>query len=298
MTKKNITVLTISLVVIVAALALNACAAGVLASPSGLEAQVGTAAAATVVQHMIETQVAVQSRSLAAEPPVQAQPTNTPLPADTATPVPTATAQPTQAPSPTPVPTDTPAAVVLAAANPQIVADQNTNCRYGPGTGYTIKTVFMKGSQSTVHGRNDGKSWWYIANPNASGDYCWVWEGSTTVVGDTSTVAVVAAPSISKSTVDYYNYSWSNWCGSPYVHCANYYNYCDDCVYYWDNCNWKKWEKCDPCTYDEWKRMLKNRCNWKPRRSHCPAVTPINYRNYCSNYPQCCDLDDDDLNGN
>jgi len=46
----------------------------------------------------------------------------------------------------------------LPASSPKIIADQNTNCRVGPDTDYAIQTYFMKGAESTVKGRDEGKT--------------------------------------------------------------------------------------------------------------------------------------------
>jgi len=311
MTKKQLTVILITLIVIAATTMMSACASGVLAgTTSGVEAQIQTAAAATVVQYMIETQVAVQSRAIAVEPAAQAQPTD--LPAPTATQVPTQTAVPTAVPTtaPTAVPTDaptaTPAALAAAVAGPRIVADQNTNCRLGPSTGYTIQPVFAKGTESHVEGRNTNKNWWYIANPNAAGGYCWVWEGSTTVVGDTSTVAVVDAPVIAAPKVNNWYYGGytckvNNFCGNyPNNNCWRNKNNCcwwDPDWSYWETnyCNYwpgywtsNKWgPACGPNKF--WKCDDEGNCKCKaPPKAQCPAVTVVNYKKYCKNYPQCC----------
>jgi uncharacterized protein YgiM (DUF1202 family) len=304
MRKKQITVIVISLIVISAAIGFSACASGALAGPkSGIESQVQTAAAATVVQYMIETQVAVQSLAMASAPVAQVQVTEPPAP--TPTQIPTKSAEPTVAAtvepvSPTSTPTSaaspTPAALSVAASSPKIVADQNTNCRVGPGTGYTIATVFMKGSESSVKGRNDAKNWWYIANPNSSSESCWVWEGSTTVVGDTSTLDVVEAPAIGypKASNTYYG---SYYCDNPYVFCTGIYDDygCGNYPYnYWKLCNPDKWKKCNTNVYCNCTPVCKNPC----KKSNCPPVTIVNYKKYCKNYPQCCGNGENNLTGN
>lgn len=77
---------------------------------------------------------------------------------------------------------------------PTISADLDTNCRQGPGKDYPEVGFLLVGQQSTVHGKEPSGNWWYIEDPRKPGQFCWVWEGSTQVTGDTSSVPIVAAP--------------------------------------------------------------------------------------------------------
>lgn len=299
MNKRLSTAIVICLLVIGAVLALGACA--VAASPppqDSIESRVQTAAAATLVQYMIETEVAAQSVALASTPAAEAQATQPPAPTPTATLLPTATPPPTATlvPAPTlpPAPTQPPAPAPVA--GPQIIADENTNCRVGPSTAFVVVSTFMQGSESTVQGIDQGKNWWYIVDPENAGGFCWVWEGSTTVVGDTSTLPVVAAPPKPNTTANYY-YPYNPYynCGAyPYA-CNPYANNCVKNPYniYWQNCvnyqpvcnpyiNCKN--PCKPVCKNPCKPVCKNPC----KQPSCPPLTSINWKKYCSNYPACC----------
>jgi hypothetical protein len=144
-----------------------------------------------------------------------------------------------------------------------------------------------------------------------------VWEGSTTVQGDTSTVPVVAAPAGVKPKP--YNTTYYAWNVYKPFNCGNYNaGYCGSCVpckpnqpncnpNNWWNCNpnksncnpyngWNcnpnqskcgpnKWWYCNPNGVCSCKAVYQNPC----KQGGCPPVTEVNYKNYCKKYPQCCD---------
>jgi len=113
----------------------------------------------------------------------------------------TALAQPTATDTPAP-PTETLAPPVTStppapptSSQPTISASVGTNCRQGPSTVYDPPVgMLIPGQESTVHGRNADSSWWYIANPGKQGQFCWVWNQTTTVKGDTTTLPVITPP--------------------------------------------------------------------------------------------------------
>ena len=70
---------------------------------------------------------------------------------------------------------------------------QNTNCRLGPGTAYEIDSTLFEGQSAPIQGRNEGRSWWLIQNPNGAGN-CWVWASAVEAAGDLSAVVVVQPP--------------------------------------------------------------------------------------------------------
>ncbi len=80
---------------------------------------------------------------------------------------------------------------------PTISASTDTNCRTGPGKDYPEAGYLLVGELSTVYGKDASGNWWYIENPKQPGEYCWVWEATTKVNGDTSQVPVVEAPPLS-----------------------------------------------------------------------------------------------------
>ncbi|GAB4475584.1 MAG: hypothetical protein Kow0088_12550 [Anaerolineales bacterium] len=77
---------------------------------------------------------------------------------------------------------------------PTITANQNTNCRNGPGPIYERVGSLLIGQTAIVYGRNSSSTWWYIENPTRPGSYCWVWGGSTTVSGATAELPVYTPP--------------------------------------------------------------------------------------------------------
>ncbi len=309
MKKQHIIATIISLLVMSGVIGLSACASVASAQPQGgIGAQVNTAVAATLAQYMIETEVATQAVAMGLAPAAQAQATSTPLP--TATPLPTLPPQPTATavpaqPTATPLPPPT-AAPAVASTGPTIRADENTNCRVGPSTGYTIAGVFLRGAESTVQGRDVTKDWWYIVNSNAASGFCWVWDGSTTVKGDTSTLPVVDAPAKASYNANNLYYGYDGYNGYDWGFYGYGYNY-NDCWdhpyndYCWGSVNWSKywskncgckqtnpnkWWKCSPYYYNcSCKPIFNNYC----KKSGCPPVTEVNYKNYCKKYPNCCD---------
>ena len=124
-----------------------------------------------------------QEPSALPSPEAQFTPTET-VPVPTFTPVFTFTPEP-------PTATFTPSV-------PTIVASVDTNCRSGPNKLYPRVGYLLAGQQSTVHGRNDSNTWWYIANPNRPGEYCWVWAETTTVSGNVAGLVVITPPPLPK----------------------------------------------------------------------------------------------------
>jgi hypothetical protein len=85
-----------------------------------------------------------------------------------------------------------PAPTLLPDRNlPVIIAQVNTNCRAGPNIIYPRLGWLLVGKQSTVYGRNEEQTWWYIANPTRPGEYCWVWGQTTTVSGIQAGVPII-----------------------------------------------------------------------------------------------------------
>jgi hypothetical protein len=97
-------------------------------------------------------------------------------------------------PTPTPMPSSTPTATVtptigLASA----VAQQNANCRTGPGMVYRNIATLLQGQSAMLEGRNEDSTWWWIPTPGGSG-HCWVWGGSLTIAGAADGRPVIPAP--------------------------------------------------------------------------------------------------------
>jgi len=151
-----------------------ACSYPGTATPALNPGAVDTAVAATMVfEHAVATAAAATqdgaqgaSAAIASEPPA-----NTPAPTETAT----------------ITPTPTPDKVTIH-------ANSNTNCRYGPGTVYTVIGYLTVGETSTVLGQLAGGGWWYIENTTAGRDPCWVWGQTTVVEGDTASLPYITPP--------------------------------------------------------------------------------------------------------
>lgn len=281
-------------VLIVSLLALgvmmSACAPVFEARPMvDVQAEINTAVAATLVQYIIETKVAFQASGLVVEPAapqVQVAASATPIPTASLTlieaaPPPTATLPPppTQPPAPT------------AVVYPKIVAEQNTNCRLGPSTRYAIDGYLAAGASSTVYGRDSGRDWWYISHPFKSGQFCWVWDGSTIVDGNTVNLPVVEAPALLNTNASkiygYQPYDSCNPYGFTNIYCGGFVN-----GVLYPKCKPKNVFCCDPdlgwfCApniYCECSLVWQNPC----KKNGCPPVTIVNFDTYCKKYPKCC----------
>lgn len=108
--------------------------------------------------------------------------TDTPLPS----PLPP-TLTPTVTLSPTPFFTETPSA-------PMISVSVNTNCRVGPGKVYDRVGALLVGETTEIFGRDRTGAYWYVANPDAPGGYCWLWGEYASLVGNTETLPVFTPP--------------------------------------------------------------------------------------------------------
>ncbi len=113
---------------------------------------------------------------------------------------PTAAASPAGAlPTLTPTPTGTPTLTPTDGA-PLGTANQNANCRLGPGTVYHNVATLLEGQSAELVGRNAESTWWWISTPGAFGGHCWVWGGSLVIVGPSAGLRVILAPSTDTPT--------------------------------------------------------------------------------------------------
>jgi hypothetical protein len=90
-----------------------------------------------------------------------------------------------------PTPTETPAPPATATETPTLTPDvislsvsTATNCRTGPGAVYNYRGSLEVGETSEVVGVSTEPNYYYIANPDRPGEYCWLWGEYATVVGD------------------------------------------------------------------------------------------------------------------
>ncbi len=136
---------------------------------------------ATTSPELINTLVAqtlsvIQTQS--AVPNIQPPPTSTPAPP---------TASPTTTASPTPEFTATPSV-------PQISVSVATNCRTGPGKAYDRVGALLVGEVTEVYGRDLLGNYWYVANPDKPGQFCWLWGEYAALSGNTQALPVFTPP--------------------------------------------------------------------------------------------------------
>jgi hypothetical protein len=125
-----------------------------------------------------QTLVAIQTGSA---------PSVTPLaPTETFTPQPP-TATPTVTLSPTPVFTATPSVPLISVSVP-------TNCRVGPGRAYDRVGALLVGETTEVFGRDLAGNYWYVANPDARGGFCWLWGEYATLSGNLQALPIFTPP--------------------------------------------------------------------------------------------------------
>jgi hypothetical protein len=70
----------------------------------------------------------------------------------------------------------------------------NTWCSKGPGLVYEKVFIFYVGQTAEVIGREERGQYWVIEKPDNPAVTCWLWGKYATVIGDASTLPVVAPP--------------------------------------------------------------------------------------------------------
>jgi len=107
------------------------------------------------------------------------------------TPTITPTFPPTFSPTPTetPVPLFTPTSTV-----PVISVSVPTNCRVGPGRIYDRVGALPVGVFAEVLGRDPTGNYWYIRNPGAGAQFCWVWGEYAALTGPFQFLPVFTPP--------------------------------------------------------------------------------------------------------
>ena len=96
-------------------------------------------------------------------------------------PSPSATSSPTETPTPTPLP------VFIRVSAP-------TNCRLGPGVRYQRVGTLLIEANAEVVARSSATSFWYIANPDRPGEYCWLWGKYASLEGEADVLPVYTPP--------------------------------------------------------------------------------------------------------
>lgn len=77
---------------------------------------------------------------------------------------------------------------------PTVMAAMDANIRSGPGTMYEIISFLPLNGTTTVTGRNDANTWWYIVLPGNTTNYGWIAGSVVTTSCLPASVQVVAAP--------------------------------------------------------------------------------------------------------
>lgn len=59
----------------------------------------------------------------------------------------------------------------------------DTNCRSGPGKIYDREGALLVGQVAEVFARDPASDYWYIRNPDADPEFCWIWGKYATLIG-------------------------------------------------------------------------------------------------------------------
>jgi len=105
----------------------------------------------------------------------------------TETPTPTITVSPTSTLTPTPIFTATPLVPVISVSVP-------TNCRMGPGKAYDRVGALLVGEVTQIYGRDLIGNYWYVANPDAPGGFCWLWGEYASLAGNYQALPIFTPP--------------------------------------------------------------------------------------------------------
>jgi hypothetical protein len=116
--------------------------------------------------------------------------TATPYPAQSVTASLTATTASTA--TPTSTQTQSPPTATLTPQAPQVRANLDVNCRYGPSQVFDSLGALLQGQTAPILGSNSDQSWWVVELPAVK--QCWVWGGAVIALGDTSGVPVIPSP--------------------------------------------------------------------------------------------------------
>ncbi len=154
----------------------------------GVQVQTGAPAATldqnaanTAIAQTVQAALPAQNNQAATEPPVQAV-------------NPTETLEPTITLTPTVTQTVTPSV-------PMIHSTVNTNCRFGPNGQYNIVGFLLTtDSPVQVRGRLGDGGWWYIQNPRYPSSSCWVWDDTTVVEGNVTSLPIITPPTLIVAT--------------------------------------------------------------------------------------------------
>ena len=75
-----------------------------------------------------------------------------------------------------------------------ITSTEDTNCRKGPGVMYEIVGKLLVGQTSAVVARYQNGKFWLIKNPSNPAQECWVWNETTKVTGNVTSLPEATPP--------------------------------------------------------------------------------------------------------
>ena len=127
--------------------------------------------------------------------------TSSATPAFTLTAIPSTSTFTSLPPTWTPTATLTPLPIhTVTPLVPMMSVSVATNCRVGPGKIYRIVGALLENRMVQIYGRDPGSDYWYIRNPDANNQFCWVWGQYATFTGITSVVPVYTPPPTPRPT--------------------------------------------------------------------------------------------------
>ncbi len=93
--------------------------------------------------------------------------------------------------------------------------DQNTNCRYGPGTSFSIAALVEAGTKLQAIAQSEDGEFYYVRYFDTSNHYCWVWKQTAYQSGTTNVVPVYttvpsATPSITPTAAAGFTVSYKS----------------------------------------------------------------------------------------
>ncbi len=127
--------------------------------------------------------------------PPPSPPTIDPLTEAQAQPSGTLTPHPLPVDLPTYTPTSTPS---IARARPKASL---VNCRFGPGTVYSMVGELKEGQSASIAGINSQGTWYYIEDPGNPDGHCWVAVDFVETTGNVEALPIVNPPAASVTKI-------------------------------------------------------------------------------------------------
>ena len=71
-----------------------------------------------------------------------------------------------------------------------LTLNENTNCRVGPASYYTLVIAMKAGQQLEAVGRSTFDGYYYVRNPFMPNGFCWMWDRYSSLTGNTNSLPV------------------------------------------------------------------------------------------------------------